>query len=110
MIAATVTTAASADSIFNLIEAVTSDQLSEFSTGRVSEVHIQWLSGTFHHVYKPGTVVVATDSGFEFADPTTAPNKGIMVIRGSTGMNVISLKDIYLGGGVGTARISAYVV
>jgi hypothetical protein len=110
MICATVTTAAGADSLFNLIAAATAGQLDERDTGRVAEVHIQWLSGTFHHVYKAGAVVVATDSGFEFTDPAVAPHQGIQVLRGAAGMNVISLKDIYLGGGVGSARITAYVI
>lgn len=111
MIAATVTTAAAASSLFDLIRAATPDQLvGDIFTGRVAEVHIQWLSGTFHHVFKPGAVNTATDSGFEFADPTTAPNKGIQVFRGAAGVNVLSLKDIYLGGGVGTARVSAYTI
>ena len=112
MIAATVTTAASADSLFNLIEAATPDQLSEFNTGRVAEVHMQWASGNSHLVYKSGTVVTATDSGFEFADPSLAGNaaKGLMVIRGAAGMNVLSLKDIFLGGGVSTIRVTAYTI
>lgn len=110
MIAATVTTAASAVSLFDLIETATPDQLSQLSSGRIAEVHIQWASGTFHLVYKDGTVNAATDSGFEFADPVTNPAKGLMVIRGASGMNVLSLKDIYLGAGVGTARVAAYTV
>lgn len=111
MIAATLTVPTSAASILSLIEAATAEQLGPLFSGRVAEVHIQWLSGSVHHVYKPGTVVVATDSGFEFADPATEPHKGLLVLRGAAGMNVISLAHIYLVSVVaGSVRVTAYVI
>jgi len=111
MIAATLTVTTTATSVFDLIEAATPDQLNiSYDTGRVAEVHIQWLSGSVHHVYKPGaSITVGTDSGFEFADPATAPHKGLLVLRGAAGQNVIGLKDIFLyTATAGSVRVTAY--
>lgn len=109
MIAATVAVLAAGTSLFDLIQTATPGQLNTHS-GCIAEVSIQWGGGTFHLVYKDGTVNTATDSGFLFSDPATAANAGVMVIRGATGMNVLSLKNIYLSGAGGTARIAAYSI
>jgi hypothetical protein len=109
MIAATVTLATTGSDLYTLIETATPNQLGTLFTGRVAEVHIQWGSGVaFHLVFKSGTVNLATDSGFLFAD---ADGRREYVLR-ATSHNQISLKDIYLAGAAGaeTARISAYTI
>jgi hypothetical protein len=124
MIAATVTLSMTSTSLYDLINTATPGQLNNFVTGRVAEVHIQWVSGTFHLVYKSGTtdagapggptINVATDSGRIFSDPATGtPVTGQLAIEGATGVNVISLKDIYLvvpNAGAGSARVLAYTI
>lgn len=110
MIAATVAPATTGTSAFDLINVATPDQLGALFTGRVAEVHIQWLAGTSHLVYKSGTVNLATDSGFMFEN---VDGKREYVLR-ATSHNQISLKDIYLagaaGGGADTVRVSAYTI
>lgn len=114
MIAATVTLTTAGQDLFTLINAATS-QLSSVAqnTGRVCEVQIQALTGTFHLVYKPGVVNLATDSGFLFQDMATdttgAHNR--MVMRAPS-HNQLCLKDIYLAGlaGAETARITAFAI
>lgn len=113
MIAATVTLNTSGQSLRTLIDAATPQQLRQTFSDRVCEVQIQALTGTFHLVYKQGTVNVATDSGFLFqdmtADPTGAHNR--MVTR-APAHNQLSLSDIFLAGVAGgeTARILAFSV
>lgn len=110
MIAATVAPATTGTSAFDLINTATPDQLGALFTGRVAEVHIQWLAGVSHLVYKSGAVVLTTDSGYMFDN---VDGKREYVLR-ATSHNQISLKDIYLagatGGGADTVRISAYTI
>ena len=110
MIAATVTLTTSGQDLYTLIEAATPGQLGTLFTGRVAEVHIQWVTGAtvFHLVFKSGTVNLATDSGFQFEN---LDGKREYVLR-ATSHNQISLKDIYLAGAAGaeTAKISAYTI
>lgn len=115
MIAATVTLTTAGQSLRTLIDAATPGQLGPitFFDGRVCEVQIQALTGTFHLVYKPGAVVLATDSGFQFqdmtADTTGAHNR--MVLR-APAHNQLGLADIFLAGAAGaeTARITAFTI
>lgn len=113
MIAATVTLTTSGQSLRTLIDAATPAQLTPNFNSRVCEVQIQALTGTFHLVYKPGTVVVATDSGFLFQDMTvdTTGAHNRMVLR-APAHNQLSLGDINLAGVAGgeTARITAFSV
>lgn len=111
MITATVTLATTGTSVYDLIVAATPSQLGANTsfTGRVAEVHIQWASGTaFHLVYHDGSVNLATESGFQFAD---TDGRREYTVRAAA-HNQISLKEIYLAGAAGaeTARVSAFVI
>lgn len=116
MIAATLTVTTTATSIFDLIQTATPGQLpaADKTTGRVTEIHIQWQANDSFLVWKPGSVNTATDSGFAFSDPSVAGSqaKGLMVIRSGVGANVLNLKDVYLvtAAGTATVKVTAYSI
>lgn len=90
---ATVTMSTTGESLWDLIQ----DAVGTFPpiTGdRVADVQIQHRSGTFHLVYKSGSVNVATDSGYQFV---TGRHLNFL----SPVANELSLKEIYLAGTVG---------
>lgn len=101
MIAATVTPpTASASSLRDLIISATPTQLSLQDLGRVSSIHLQWVSGTItvHHnnvALNPGRIL-STD-------------EREMVLR-DRGANRWSLNEVYLSGGSpgSQARVIAY--
>lgn len=115
MIAATVTLTTSGVSLRTLIDAATPGQLNtiSFYNNRVCEVQLEAETGTFHIVYKPGTVVLATDSGFEGNDTTidTTGASNRIVFRCPTS-NQLSLADIYVAGVAGgeLVRVVAYTL
>lgn len=76
--------------------------------GRVANVSIQHLTGTFYLVYKEGTVNLATDAGFEFAD---LPGKRSMQFE-ARDSNQLSMGEFILAGAVGgeTARVLVFIV
>src|SRR5215510_5606555 len=112
MICATVTLTTSGQTLRTLIDTATPGQIPTASGGRVCEIQIQALTGTFYLVFKPGSVTLTTDSGFLFQDMATdttgAHNR--MVMRAPTG-NQLSLGDVVLAGAAGgeTARIAAII-
>jgi hypothetical protein len=76
--------------------------------GRVADLSIQHQSGTFHLVYKEGTVNLTTDSGFEFAD-VNGKKHWQYEARDN---NQLSLGEVYLAGSVGgeTAKITVHII
>jgi hypothetical protein len=107
MITATVTMVLNTGvSLRSLIETATPGQVPAPFNGRIAEVQIQWATGTFHLVFKSGTVVLATDSGFQFSTTDR-----LLSLRSPT-WNQLSLDDIFLAGAAGgeTGRITAYTI
>lgn len=116
MFTATVTVTTTSTSLYDLILAIAPGKLT-LRNGRVAEIQIHWVSGTFFLFDTAGVFggggPVATDAGYQFSDPATDGGAGetLMVMR-TGAANGLSLKDAYLGttSGTATARISAYSV
>ena len=116
MITATITISSTSTSLFALIDAATPGKLN-LASGRVAEIQIHWLTGTFFLFDIPGPFggpgPVAADAGYQFSDPATDGGIGetLLVVR-QGGANVLSLKDTYLAttAGTATARVLTYSV
>lgn len=116
MITATITVTTTSTSLFDLIETATPGKLN-LRNGRVAEIQVHWLTGTFFLFDMPGAFggpgPSAADAGYQFSDPATDAGVGetLLVMRQGA-LNGLSLKDTYLGtsSGSATARILAYSV
>lgn len=104
---ATVTLSTQGEPIYRLMEE-TLGTFPRLFQGRVANVSIQHLTGTFYLVYKVGTVNLATDAGFEFAD---SPGKRSMQFE-ARDSNQLSMGEFILAGAVGgeTARVLVFIV
>jgi hypothetical protein len=116
MITSTVTITTTSTSLFDLIETATPGKL-RLRNGRVAEIQIHWLTGTFFAFDIPGAFggpgPSAADTGYQFSDPATDGGIGeTLLVARQGGINGLSLKDLYLGttSGTATARILAYSV
>jgi hypothetical protein len=116
MFCSTVTITTTSTSLFDLIKSVSTGKLL-LHNGRVAEIQIHWVSGTFFLFDTAGTFgaggPTAVDAGYQFSDPATDGGIGetLLVMR-TGGVNGLSLKDAYLGTTAGTAeaRISSFTV
>lgn len=116
MITATIDVTTTSTSLYNLINTAIPGKLT--FNGRVCEIQIHWITGTFFLFDIPGVFGVgsgptAVNAGYQFSDPATDGGVGetILIMRVG-GLNGLSLSDAYLGtaAGAGTARILAYSV
>jgi hypothetical protein len=116
MFCSTVTLTTTSTSLYDLIKAVSTGKLL-LHNGRVAEIQVHWLTGTFFLFDTAGPFgaggPTAVDAGYQFSDPATDGGTGETLLVMRTGSaNGLSLKDAYLGTTAGTAtcRISAYSV
>lgn len=117
MITATVSITTTSTSLFDLISAINVSKINN-PDGRVAEIQVHWLSGTFYLFHTPGPVngaggpAVATDAGYKFVNTGTPDLTGetLLILRHG-GINGLSLRDTYLGTDTaGTAMVLAYSV
>lgn len=104
---ATVTLSTQGEAIYLLMQGALGT-FPKLFLGRVANVSIQHLTGTFYLVYKEGTVNLATDAGFEFAD---LPGKRSVQFE-ARDSNQLSMGEFILAGAVGgeTARVLVFIV
>lgn len=121
MITATIAITPTSTSLYDLINVAQPNKLrpTKFN-GRVAEIQIHWLTGSFHLFDMPGVVdtppgpTVAANSGYQFGDdPATNSEVETLLVLRQGGLNGLNLNEVFLGtppAGAGTARILAYSV